>query len=409
MRLPFDFRGMWALAVLIGALGAGCGASEPSDDFTGDGDGDGGDGDVLPSDQTCTGSCTDDMLPDTPAIVRVTSEVKGLHYGSALLFVVGRGDDLTYRWRKVGNPQVLNEGSEPFFLIGDLTDDDHGDCYEFTASNASGEAVSGPMCLTVGEVSYDFNADGGPIEADVDVGQLFGNLLLGLVRLSTAGPTAPLEDFWDEPAGSCGDLETTLDGVDVATSAPVPLGKHTLTRTWSNCGGMLMSYDFPNQVGVGAMTIHFSGLEGSLPGRLVNGSIEVTVTRDTNGASYDDQVLLAPRDELSAGSNGGVYKSDVEGYRTLTMQRSGTISSSTHFVTTAEVDFGSLAMSFYDAGGFTQVFATGLPGVLTFNSSGTASGSLAIWSSELGPPDEEVLHCGLVPSGDGVEWELFVD
>jgi hypothetical protein len=36
-------------------------------------------------------------------------------------------------------------------------------------------------------------------------------------------------------------------------------------------------------------------------------------------------------------------------------------------------------------------------------------GELVVWSSELGPPDEEVFHCALVPNGDGMEWELFLD
>ncbi len=407
------------VAVLFCGLIGACGFTTPSDDGN-DGDRDArgdndGDGDsTQTSDQDCgSGTCTDETSPNTPAIVRVTSNVRGSFYGSALLFVVARGDDLTYTWRKVGNPQVVNDGPEPFFLIGDLTEDDHGDCYVVTVSDDIGNAVSDPMCLTVGEVGYDFNADGGPIEADVDVGQLFGNLLLALVRLSTAGPTAPLESFWSElgpqPATSCGDLETTLDGVVVAQSDPTPLGEHRLSRTWTNCGGILLGYDFPDELGVGTMTIHFSGLAGLSQGR-INGSMQVIVTRDATGAaSYDDQVIMELRDELSVGNEGGVYKSDVDGYRLLSMQRSGTIMTSAHFVTTAEVDFANAAMSFYDAGGFTQVFATGLPGILTFGGNGTASGNLAIWSSELGPPDEEVLHCGLIPSGDGVEWELFVD
>ncbi|HSI05977.1 MAG TPA: hypothetical protein VLC93_15940, partial [Myxococcota bacterium] len=112
-----------------------------------------------------TVTCTDEALPDTPAIVRVTTSVDATVHGSALLFVVAGGDDLTYAWRSVGNDAVLNEGAEPFFLITDLTASDDGNCYTVTASNAGGEAVSDAMCLNVGDVSYDFNEDGGAIES----------------------------------------------------------------------------------------------------------------------------------------------------------------------------------------------------------------------------------------------------
>ncbi|HSI03258.1 MAG TPA: hypothetical protein VLC93_02210, partial [Myxococcota bacterium] len=74
-----------------------------------------------------------------------------------------------------------------------------------------------------------------------------------------------------------------------------------------------------------------------------------------------------------------------------------------------DVDFQSTAMSFHDVDGFAHIFANATPGILTFNSNGTASGALVVSSSQLGPPDEEVQHCVLVPSGDGIEWELFLD
>jgi hypothetical protein len=171
-----------------------------------------------------------------------------------------------------------------------------------------------------GEATYSV---GGAIESDCNVGQLFGNLLLALVELSTGGPASPLESFWGawgpQAAVACDysgeNMGTTLDSVAVSAAAPIPLGRHTLAR---NC--ILITYDFPDEIGAGTITIHFSGRGGG-PG-ILNGSVDVNVTRDaTRPASYEDHVVMALRDELSVGDDAGIYKCDIDGYRTLTMER----------------------------------------------------------------------------------------
>jgi hypothetical protein len=372
-------------------------------------------------------TCADNPPPPplAPVIVRQPKGAQVQDHGSVLFFVVAVGTDLNYEWRSAGGT-VVKSGPEPFYLRDGLnvgTDDD--DCWSVAVSNAGGSVVSNDACVSLSEVEYNFNEDGGSFEADGDLAQAFGNSLLSVIVASIGNLTGPRPfglTFLHSPllpGGACGyagdSLNPTLDGAEVTAQTPLPPGQHTVSLTWNECrrspddtlgtnGAVLMTYDFPTEIGVGTYTLHFSGYQR------MNGSVEITVQRsiDANNRQIDDIRLVPQRDftidglvELRQASLGS---DRIDIVRRL--DASGPIP----VVDRTSVDFNDIDFAFYDSEGIVASVGDLSAGATIFHSDGTATGNLTIYTSTgFGASTLTEIMGDLVPAGDGSTWSLELD
>jgi hypothetical protein len=373
-------------------------------------------------------TCADNPLPPppplAPVIVRQPKAAQVQDHGSVLFFVVATGTNLNYEWRTTGGT-VVKSGPEPFFLRDGLsyaTDDD--DCWNVTISNAGGSVVSNDACVSISEVEYDFNEDGGSFEADGDLAEAFGNSLLRVIVASIGTLTGPRPfglTFLHSPLGpgeACGyagdRLNPTLDGAEVITQTPLPPGQHTVSLTWNECrqtsddtlgtnGAVLMTYDFPTEIGVGTYTLHFSGYQR------MNGSVEITVQRsiDANGRQIDD-IRLVPQLDFTIDGLVELRQTSLGADRIDIVRRldsSGPIP----VVDRTSVDFNDIDFGFYDSEGMVASVGDSA-GTTIFNSDGTASGNLSIYTSTgFGANTLTEFMGDLVPTGDGSTWALELD
>jgi hypothetical protein len=358
-------------------------------------------------------------------IVRQPKAVEVLDHGSALFFVVATGAGLSYEWRSPSGT-VVKSGPEPFFLRDGLdVDTDDDDCWEVTVSNAGGSVVSDTACVSIAEIAYDFNEDGGSFEADGDMAEAFGNALLRLIAASIGNLTGPrpfgLTFLYSPlvPGGACGysgdRLDPTLDGAQVTAVTPLPLGQHTVSLTWNECrqspddtlgtnGALLMTYDFPTEVGVGTYTMHLSGYRG------LNGTIEITVQRSTDASNRQiDDIRITP--QLNFTIDGLVlFKQGDLGPDRIDIVRRLDSSGPVPVVDRTSVQFNDLDLSFYDSDGIVASISDTSGGSTVFNSDGTATGDLEIYTTTgpLASPLTEFMGT-LVPTGDGSTWSLELD
>ncbi|MGE0547997.1 MAG: hypothetical protein AB7O24_28730 [Kofleriaceae bacterium] len=363
--------------------------------------------------------------PAAPVIVRAPRLVRTHDGGTAVFFVIATGTNLNYEWRSLELGTVIKSGPEPFLERSDqdhATDD--GDCYRVTVSNALGSVSSDEACKSVGELSYDFNADGGTVEPDSSVASGYGNSLLavignvlpGVVGLSLPGMVFPFATTLG-PGEMCGYsgsfLGTIVDGVPVTTSSPPPLGQHQLAFAWEDCrdssdepitvhGSVLVTYNFPTTLGVGSYTVYLSGFSGPVKpldvGYTMNGIVDITSTRMTVGADTVDDIELIPADDLSiAPSSGAVFRKKTTIEHKILIER--TVGPSGPASTTVETRIQDFPMAMYDIGGLAATVhnASNDPVVTMFP--GAGSGPLHVHATE--GSSSSVLMGELVFNGGG--------
>jgi hypothetical protein len=380
----------------------------------------GGSGTVASAAVTNIGvTCTDSPpLVVAPVIVRQPFDVTTKDHGSALFFVVATGTDLTYEWRRPAGT-VLKSGPEPFFLDKTLNEIDDGDCYQVVVSNSAGSVTSENACATVQTIEYIYNEDGGSAEPDGDLAIDFGRVLMSLVVETTGTLTGPRlvgNTFFLgqlRPTGDClysGSSATTLDGTLISGATQLPVGQHTVSIEWDGCrqgpddeileGGILVTYDFPQQVGVGTYTAHFSGYRETFNGSV---SVEASRTVDANTNTIED-ARIVPLEDFSAGGM-ALYKQSATQFDHLDVTRRIVDISGTPVADRAEVGFGQLSLAFYDADEVVGSISDTTTGDEVFEFDGDSSGSLSIHVIHSFPSSSSFMGT-LVPAGNGTSWSL---
>ena len=260
------------------------------------------------------------LPPTAPTIARHPENTEALEYGSVLLFVAAAGQQLNYEWRTSGGA-VIKSGPEPYVQIDTVRLSDDGDCYYVFISNISGTATSNQACLEVeenlGELNLDDNSEPGDPEYayadDEGYAQAYGDSLLAIAEAVSGRFTGRpdmitgADIFWDWPR-ECDEgefLGTTVDGVPLTeTNIPpsqsewFPLGQHTVTISADTCrlfseyeeppdSRFMLEYDFPETIGIGTYTVHFSG-------PYIHGSVHVEITAGSNGHPEEARIEIAP-------------------------------------------------------------------------------------------------------------------
>jgi len=297
-----------------------------------------------------------------PVLVRQPTNPHAVEHGSALVFVVASGENLNYEWRRNSFGNIIKTGPEPFLLrAGDLLHPGET-CYYVVVSNSAGSVTSNPGCITVEDLTEDLDPSdeergdryaiaGGYGEALFGIAQQAAGILTGA---GSPGITTAINRF-SESAHSClgggSYLGTTLDGQALANNALLPVGQHVVSMSWNSCieevegsrivnGGILVSYNFPNEFGVGSFTMHLSGFGW------LNGTLEVTQSRGVNGSGRPvDDVDITITDNFSIG---GFRKTSAID-NTIEVERR--LNASATIIEEAVVDF-DLTLSVYDASGF---------------------------------------------------------
>jgi hypothetical protein len=250
-------------------------------------------------------------LPQEPAIARHPNHPIVLEHGSAMMFVAASGEDLTYEWHSAGGA-VVKSGPEPFLMLTNLFTSDDDDCYYVVVSNDHGTATSEQGCLTVEDIDWKLDRSDDDETDDAGYALGYGAALLHITQWITGpltGTAFGMLGFPQEfgPAENCyaGSYGGTLiDGVMVTTN-DLPLGHHTLSEAWNDCfsdaddtdprnGGYLVEYDFPQQWGVGTVTLHVSE-------PYFNGTLQATVTSTGTGGARADQIEITNPEDFSNG------------------------------------------------------------------------------------------------------------
>jgi hypothetical protein len=367
-------------------------------------------------------TCTDNPpAVVAPVIVRQPFGVTTKEHGSALFFVVATGTDLNYEWRRTeGAGALLKSGPEPFVLDKSLGQSDDGDCYRVIVSNSAGSVVSESACVAVTEIEYIYNEDGGSVEPDGDLAYDFGRTLMGLVVNSTGPLTGPRlvgTTFFlgplMRPSAPClyeGSVATTLDGALISGPTQLPVGQHIVSLEWEECrdspdderldGGFLMTYDFPQELGVGTYTIHFGGYRYTF-----NGSVSVEASRSVGANNVvTEEVSLVPLDDFSA--NGRVlFRQTATQFDHLDVTRRIVEIAGMPVADRAEVGFGQLTLAFYDADEIVGSISDTTTGDEVFEFDGDSSGTLSIHVINSFPSSSEFMGT-LEPAGDGTSWSL---
>lgn len=302
-----------------------------------------------------------------PVIVRQPTNPKSVQHGSALIFLVARGENLNYEWHGNAFGTVVKTGPEPFLLrAGDLAPVGQS-CYYVVVSNTAGSVTSDLGCITVDDLTENLDPSDPELEDRYFFAEGYGSVLFniahtgaGLLTGSTlfAGNRTSINRF-AEPASSCpisgSFLGTTLDGQPLTNHAELPLGQHTISLIWNSCreteddieglaGGMLVTYDFPNEFGVGTFTMHLSGLGAGFS--TMNGTLEVTQTRGVNslGRVVDDVNITIGED-----FSNGMFRKSSGFYNTIEVLR--TLNADGTAIVDTDVDFDVILTAF-DGNGY---------------------------------------------------------
>jgi hypothetical protein len=291
-----------------------------------------------------------------PVIARQPNNTLSLEHGSAMMFVHASGQGLTYEWRRASGA-VMKTGPDAFYLRDSLSMLDDGDCYYVVVSNTAGTATSEQACLTVEEIDWKLDPSDDPANDDDKSYALgFGTTLMNIAQTVTGPLTGPVggqrrlafPKQYGAPEncfmGSYGG--TVLDGVMIAPGAPPPpLGHHTLSEAWNECltdeddtsretGTYLVEYDFPDEWGVGTLTIHVSE-------PYINGTIHATLV--ANDANRSDEIEITIAEDFSAGDLGTRNEHSIDVDRRYTGNFFG--------VDDVYIDFNVLMQAFDEDGG----------------------------------------------------------
>lgn len=270
--------------------------------------------------------------PTAPVIVRQPTSPKAFEYGSALLFVVASGHELSYEWRS-GGGNVIKSGPEPWLMRTGLALSDDGNCYSVIVTNSLGSVTSEDGCLTVLELDVELDPYNDEEEGlgadDAEYASAFANTLMAAAQLATGGLTGPSLAFFGStgvitgvpfmgrPNYSCYSgthVGATLDAAPVTTAVFTPIGKHSVSEIWNECrehsdalyvsdGGILVEYDFPERYGEGSFAIYLSGYRYG--DALFNGILRATVAAQGVGTSdrWDDIEIVVEDDFSSKALN----------------------------------------------------------------------------------------------------------
>ena len=252
-----------------------------------------------------------------PVIVRQPTNIIAFENGIGLIFVVAQGENLNYEWHyDSGAPWT--SGPEPYMIRGGAVGglQAHDDCYYVIISNAAGSVTSEPGCMHI--IAIEGTSDpSDPVNNDnANAAQSYGNAVLEIMRVAAGAKTGPVYPGRSGvpwilgPGDSC--YGATLDGAVITQGTNLPLGQHTITQVWNQCdngdpdeprlqgGGIMITYDFPNEFGVGTYTMYLSGhgeyAKFGLP-NVMNGILTVTSERSLNptGVTHDDfEIELEP-------------------------------------------------------------------------------------------------------------------
>jgi hypothetical protein len=406
---PIHLVTLAALALLV------LGACKPGPGGASDGGSNGGDDGGTLDGGTDGGADGGTVVEVAPTIVRPPGTVQTHSGGTAVLFVVATGGNLTYEWQSLESGTTIKSGPEPFLVRPGHSDADDGDCYRVRVSNSKGSVTTEDACKEVDVLTYDFNADDGPVEADGDLAAaygnsvlaLIGNLVPGVVGLTIPGTVFPFGTTLTKQQ-SCGYaggfLGATLDGVPVTTDTALPLGEHQLSFAWEECrdspdetigrdGALLVTYDFPQTLGVGTFTVAMSGFIG--PSRpfdgayRMNGVVTVTTTRSMVGADTVDDIDLVPRDDLSIWAFGGLFRKSSPATPKLTVKR--TVGPSGFASMTSQTRIGDFPMATYDVQGLAATTFNGDTGTLMTSFPAAGSGQVKVSAQATGSPSSVLM------------------
>jgi len=303
-----------------------------------------------------------------PVIVRQPTNMIAFENGIGLIFVVAQGENLNYEWH-YDSGVLWTSGPEPYMVRGNNSGGlpDHGDCYYVIVSNAAGSVTSEPGCMTI--IETDGISDPSIPADSAYAGLSYGNAIMEILRVAAGAKTGPVYPGrtgvpWAlGPGDEC--HGATLDSVAITQPTNLPLGQHTITETWNGCGngdpdeptlqsgGIMISYDFPNEFGVGTYTMYLSGhgeyAEFSSPA-VMNGIMTVTSERttDATGVTHDDfAVKLEPHFGAA-----GFRLRNAPGFDVLEMHR--TYNEAGHFMTDARIDW-RIGLQTFDDNGFVGI------------------------------------------------------
>ena len=302
-----------------------------------------------------------------PVIVRQPTNPKAVQHGSALMFLVARGENLNYEWHSNAFGTLIKTGPEPFLLrAGDLAHvGEH--CYYVVVSNSAGSVTSDLGCMTVEDLTENLDPSDPELEDRYLIAEGYGGMLFGIAQTGAGqltGSTAFLGGRTGVPraveaARGClfggSYVGTTLDGQVLTTGILLPLGEHTVSLLWNSCreteddvnglqGGLLVHYDFPNEFGVGSFTMHLSGAGQGFS--TTNGTLQVTQTRSVNslGRTVDDVDITVGED-----FSGGNFRKTSGFYNTIEVLR--TMNAESTGIVEADVDF-DLILTVFDGNGY---------------------------------------------------------
>ena len=302
-----------------------------------------------------------------PVIVRQPTNPHSVQDGSALMFLVARGENLNYEWHANSFGTIVKTGPEPFLLrAGDLAHVGQS-CYYVVVSNAAGSVTSDLGCITVEDLTENLDPSDPALEDRYVIAEGYGSTLFGIAQTG-AGQLTGATPFPGgrtsipravEAARGClfggSYAGTTLDGQALTTAALLPLGQHTISLIWNSCreteddvdglaGGMLVHYDFPNEFGVGSFTMHLSGIGREFS--TMNGTLQVTQTRSVNslGKQVDD-VDITIGEDFSAGN----LRKTTTFYNTIEVLRTMNVEATA--IEAADVDF-DLILTVFDGNGY---------------------------------------------------------
>lgn len=382
---------------------------------------------------TDTVAVTIGLAASAPRIVRQPVSPSAVEHGSALLFVVAAGEDLTYEWR--GPFGFVKSSPEPFLLRPDLDSSDDGNCYYVIVSNAGGSVTSEEGCVTVAPIGDGildpFDENLGDDEAAASgyantllwlADQLSGGFLVPSFAALTGNPGmlsgVPRAV---EAAESCLQSGTfdgaTFDDSIVTTAMPLPVGRHTLTFAWSDCrttnddlfvedGGIRIDYDFPERFGEGTATYYFSGYQDSRGHGPLNGVAHVTSSvSGSPGNELEDHIDIELDNDLSHGAFVSRVNSD------LSVERRYNDAGS--LATRASLRFNVSMQTFDSNGSAGVVVGSSGPFLLRFNQGGgggeeESSPFTAVGTMSVSLVDASNFHLADLELFNGPDWRFTV-
>jgi hypothetical protein len=306
-----------------------------------------------------------------PVIAHHPTNVRAHEKASALFFVHASGENLSYEWIGAGGVVVKGASPEPFYQRGtsaglDMSSD--GNCYRVVVSNSAGSVTSEPGCLEVMPLVGDFDpADDDQLD-DYYLAEAYGNANLRIIQngagmitngggLSNRSSVPRLVGPRQNCLGGGEFTGSALDGQVLTQGTTLPLGQHTLSMIWRECGngdvdepsdqvgGVMIRYDFPNVFGVGSYTLYFSGFGEDW--MVLNGILRTSISRDVSASGWPlDQVLITLEDDFSVAQLRCecLYEPEIEMTRRLNMDET--------LITDAKLDFDGVSFSIYDEDNF---------------------------------------------------------